>query len=580
MKKEFLLLIAVLMLIVVACVFTSCGAQLPDTGGSSPTPPQEESPIGVIRKLSDEVQVDQTPIPGEGDLFDESEVGLFNGGEGLLDFGSALVLHLFNNTVLGGVEATTDPNSSLIVRLRLELGGFTGELNEAGEQATFETPNGARIIVMGTEFFLVYDQEEDTTTVGNFSGIVGVTAGGESVSLPSGYYLQVISDNPPGEPVEIPFTKTLFESRARELLSPVDGLGDLLSPTAVPTITPTPSPTSSPTATDTPSPTPTDTPTPTPPPIPPDLVVSSLQISGPGKFNTQGGFEVPIQVVVENQGETAGGNFKLSTEYSGPNGTFVVPFTVPGENDIWYPFINTSLPAGGRTTLNGKVTINPSAQGYTVSLRVIADSCSGDENMPGYCRVEENNEGNNASEQWEISVPVILYDFVDNANSAQWIGSNGILPFPGGVTDDDGFALWQYEAVLEDGERSDRVLETHPTWVDNGLIFGMYDLPDFIVEQGDRVVTRVGFLSGAGAGNVNFKMRFNYGSYATGCGEFGCTWEPSRSDSYDGRLLTWEFQLPKEMVGQRLNSVGLTVEAGSSSAQDWAVWEVARIERP
>jgi hypothetical protein len=179
-----------------------------------------------------------------------------------------------------------------------------------------------------------------------------------------------------------------------------------------------------------------------------------------------------------------------------------------------------------------------------------------------------------------ISLPVVLYDFVDRANSAQWVGSNGALPFPGGVTDDDGFALWQYEATLEDGSRPARVLETHPTWLNNGVILGIYDLGGMVVQDGYRVVTQVGFLTGAGAGDVTFKLRFNYGTYDGGCGEFGCTWEPSRSDSYNNQLSSWEFNLPEWMIGEPLNSIGLIVEAGPSSAQDWAVWEKARIIRP
>jgi hypothetical protein len=38
-------------------------------------------------------------------------------------------------------------------------------------------------------------------------------------------------------------------------------------------------------------------------------------------------------------------------------------------------------------------------------LKAIADSCSGDEFMPDYCRVEESNETNNESTPISIALP-------------------------------------------------------------------------------------------------------------------------------------------------------------------------------
>ena len=42
------------------------------------------------------MEVNQIPVPGEVELFEEAELRIFNGGEGLLDFGSALILRMFN----------------------------------------------------------------------------------------------------------------------------------------------------------------------------------------------------------------------------------------------------------------------------------------------------------------------------------------------------------------------------------------------------------------------------------------------------------------------------------------------------
>ena len=137
----------------------------------------------------------------------------------------------------------------------------------------------------------------------------------------------------------------------------------------------------------------------------PDLVVTTLETTGSASVNSEGSAEVPIRVIVKNQGDAAAGIFKVSTEYTGPNGTFVVAFTVPTQSDIWYPYTSTSLAAESEVIFDGKVTFHPALHGVTVSLKAIADSCSGDEFMPDYCRVEESNEGNNESTTISVLLP-------------------------------------------------------------------------------------------------------------------------------------------------------------------------------
>lgn len=135
----------------------------------------------------------------------------------------------------------------------------------------------------------------------------------------------------------------------------------------------------------------------------PDLVVPTLQATGPATINAEGRVILPIRVVVGNQGDAAAGRFKVAAEYTRSAGTFAVAFTVPG-HDIWYPYVS-SLAAAGARELRGSLTFHPAARGETVLLRVIADSCSGDEFMPTYCRVDESNESNNASRTVSVSLP-------------------------------------------------------------------------------------------------------------------------------------------------------------------------------
>lgn len=116
----------------------------------------------------------------------------------------------------------------------------------------------------------------------------------------------------------------------------------------------------------------------------------------------------------------AAGIFKVSVSYTGPSGTFLVPFTVPGQGSSWYPYTSSPLAAGSSVTFAGKVTLPAGLEGDTVSVRALADSCAGDEFMPTYCRVAESNEGNNESAPVSVPVPITelrpLRDFVDHSS--------------------------------------------------------------------------------------------------------------------------------------------------------------------
>jgi hypothetical protein len=137
----------------------------------------------------------------------------------------------------------------------------------------------------------------------------------------------------------------------------------------------------------------------------PDLVISALDFNGPAQINRSGNIEVPIRLVVRNQGNAEAAIFKVSTDYTGPDGTFAVAFTVPGQNNIWYPFTNTPLPPGDEVVFAGMVTFLARLQGQNVSLTGLADSCSGDEFMPATCRVEESREDNNLSQPISLTLP-------------------------------------------------------------------------------------------------------------------------------------------------------------------------------
>lgn len=153
------------------------------------------------------------------------------------------------------------------------------------------------------------------------------------------------------------------------------------------------------------------------PPIPPiqwpgpllvsggDLVIQEMEIVGSLRFNRSGGIEVPLHVVVRNQGDTEVDRFKLSARYRSSRGEFTVPYNVPETSQEWYPFTAEILPPGGVVSFNGVVVLPEDTLRQTIELTVIADSCDGDEFMPVSCRVEESNEENN-TRTIEIQVSV------------------------------------------------------------------------------------------------------------------------------------------------------------------------------
>jgi len=151
------------------------------------------------------------------------------------------------------------------------------------------------------------------------------------------------------------------------------------------------------------TPTPTNSITPIPPP---DLVVVDFQVTGPPQNIVKSGtIRVPISVTVQNQGGTVPEIFKLSAHYSLFNRISTAPFTVSGQAGSAYPFITTSLATGQETVVTGWMIFSNQLQGQVVTFGVLADSCSGDELMPSYCRVMESNESNNESRLIPFRLP-------------------------------------------------------------------------------------------------------------------------------------------------------------------------------
>ena len=178
--------------------------------------------IGTVSRVSDIVQQNQTQVQGTSPLQQNDTIRLVNGGEGLLDFGSGLLLRLFNDSQVGGVRAESAQDSTLLVRLRLEFGGFTGQLTQPGGQAVFETPNGATFNVAGTDFFVVYNGGGGESYCGNWNGHMWVEANGSGrLPVSAGWIYRVEPGGQPARWRPMLWSMEQFDQLARSTGNPL-----------------------------------------------------------------------------------------------------------------------------------------------------------------------------------------------------------------------------------------------------------------------------------------------------------------------------------------------------------------------
>jgi len=144
------------------------------------------------------------------------------------------------------------------------------------------------------------------------------------------------------------------------------------------------------------------------PPLPisqPDLVVLEFVTTGEVIMRADGFQEVPVRVVIKNQGDGISSKFMISARYIESQGDFMRPFTVQGQSSLWKPQTMASMHPGETVAVEGVLVGSPGASGETVNFYIKADSCDGDEFMPEYCRVNESDETNNDSQPITVRLP-------------------------------------------------------------------------------------------------------------------------------------------------------------------------------
>lgn len=172
----------------------------------------------------------------------------------------------------------------------------------------------------------------------------------------------------------------------------------------------------------------------------------------------------------------------------------------------------------------------------------------------------------------KLNPPTIVYNFIDNASTANWQNGSGVeLPWNGSPADVRGFVILHNNITLEDNSRPSRALQTHPEWILNGTIQGNFDA-NFTIKSGDRFLAQVGFLKGAGVSNgVTFELC--YFTFIE-----GTCFDPLQK-TVTGQLAPFEIDL-SPLNGYNSGWFQLRVQANGSAEEDWAVWINPRIERP
>lgn len=136
----------------------------------------------------------------------------------------------------------------------------------------------------------------------------------------------------------------------------------------------------------------------------PDLVITVQQVDV--VQSRVGQFSIPILLVVTNRGDTAANPFEIAAEYTLNGFTSSVQLG----DESYDVFTSDPLAPGESFRYAGEVLVFTRSElyGRTVSLSVVADSCSGTEKFAATCRVAESDEANNRSPIIDVILPAGL----------------------------------------------------------------------------------------------------------------------------------------------------------------------------
>jgi hypothetical protein len=182
-------------------------------------------------------------------------------------------------------------------------------------------------------------------------------------------------------------------------------------------------------------------------------------------------------------------------------------------------------------------------------------------------------------------------DLIEKASQAKWGTTAGDTLAFGADGRERGTARYDQNQVLEDGQRYERVLYTHPQWKRYGNILGTFsDIS--IPKEGGKLLVAGGFLQGAQASDgVKFSVHFSPAAESPGTPQKIRVKRRVPMDQrmgiasgrvlaafdakYDGKIDQVEADL-KDIAGLT-GDIILAVQALDTSDADWAVWTTVKL---
>lgn len=232
------------------------------------------------------------------------------------------------------------------------------------------------------------------------------------------------------------------------------------------------------------------------------------------------------------------------------------------------PFTTGTVPPNGTVDITVSLTAPNTVGVHRQNFKLVNASGSkfglGDGTKPFWAQIEVVLPGG------------LTLDFLTQASQAEWRSGIGndlstLLAFNGSDDDINGVAKIKDGAKLETGATSGKVLLTFPKHEANATIAGTY--PAYLVQAGDRLRGRIGFLGNAdgscGAGKVMFQVFYIDGGSTKLLAEWNKT--------CDGSLIPINIDL-SSLKGKTVKFI-LAVRSGTSFQDDWAIWNSLRIER-
>jgi len=289
-------------------------------------------------------------------------------------------------------------------------------------------------------------------------------------------------------------------------------------------------------------------------------------------------FEVPVLINIHNVGAADIPDFNLTVFYETADGRHQTMFRYEGQRSYSDSQAEKAISSGQMVQREVRLIVPRTYEHTEIRLLAEADVCQ----QEVLCTLGSLS----------YALPEIVFDFIDTAQSANWLGydtpSEQIyhLTFNGQEVK-TGFVRLEQGLTLEDRFRPFYALYTHPTWVDNGWISGVFDLSEIKFSDEDRIIVKVGYVDGAGGDGVTFRLGCNTPIGTNPVHPVTFRSQPDLSgdilsiyDKYDRILPAEAAPVPADAISGSCREFYMRVEAGPTSDSDWAVWLSAYIERP